>query len=113
MVEKVKITKSSGNVFKDLGFPNAEEMLAKANLASKINEIIKKRQLTQKEAAKILGIAQPNVSLLSRGILEDFSLERLMKFLSKLNQDVDIVIHTKHRYKIKTGLYGHIRVVYA
>ncbi len=85
MAEKIKITKSSGNVFKDLEFPNAEEMLAKANLASKINEIIKKRQLTQKEAAKILGIAQPNVSLLSRGILEDFSLERLMKFLSKFN----------------------------
>ncbi len=115
MAEKISITKGSKNVFKDLGYSDveAEAMLAKANLASKINEIIKERKLTQKEAAKILGISQPNVSLLGRGILKEFSLERLMRFLSRFNQDVEIVIHKPRRKNKKEGLLGHISVVYA
>lgn len=112
---RISIAKSSGNVFKDLGYSDleAEEMLAKANLASKINEIIHKRDLTQKEAARILRISQPNVSLLSRGILKEFSIDRLMKFLSRLNQDVEIVIHERpYRKSKKTNTFGHISVVY-
>jgi predicted XRE-type DNA-binding protein len=60
----------------------------------------------------MLGISQPNVSLLSRGILEDFSIERLMRFLNKLNQDVDIVIHLAPKNEIHQK-FGRIRVLYA
>ena len=76
--------KSSGNVFADLGLPNAEDRLAKAELARKINEIIGKRRLTQVEAAELLGVDQPKISALARGRLEGFSLERLMRFLNVL-----------------------------
>jgi predicted XRE-type DNA-binding protein len=117
MTEKIAIINSSGNVFKDLGYHDAEveEMLAKADLASKINEILfKEMNLSQTEAAEILGLSQPNVSLLQRGILKDFSLERLVRFLSKLNQDIEIVIYKKHYAKNnKRRLFGHIRVAYA
>lgn len=116
MTEEITIINSSGNVFKDLGYRDteAEEMLAKADLASKINEILfKEMNLSQTEAAEILGISQPNVSLLQRGILKDFSIERLVRFLSKLHQDVDIVVHKKHYAKnSKRRLFGHIRVAY-
>jgi len=114
---KTKILqKSSGNVFKDLDFPNAEEMLAKAALATQINTILQEQNLTQKEIAKLLSISQPNVSLLSRGILEGFSLERLIKFLNQLNQDIEIVVHKKPpitQGNKKNTLYGHLTVVYA
>lgn len=110
--EKVVFTKSTGNVFEDLEFSNSEEMLAKAKLASSINEILQSRKLTQKEIAKVLNISQPHVSLLSRGVLESFSLERLLLFLKKLHQDIDIVVHVKPNRKIGYK-YGHIRVVYA
>ena len=82
----------SGNVFADLGFPNAEEMLAKAELAQKINAIITRRRLTQAEAAKLLGVDQPKVSALKRGRLSGFSLERLVRFLILLGRDVEIVV---------------------
>ncbi|MFA6409006.1 MAG: helix-turn-helix transcriptional regulator [Gammaproteobacteria bacterium] len=110
------LQKSSGNVFKDLGFPNSEEMLAKAALATQINAILQEQNLTQKEVAKLLSISQPNVSLLSRGILEGFSLERLIKFLNQLNQDIEIVVRKKPitaQENKKVALYGHLKVVYA
>ncbi|MCI0349905.1 MAG: helix-turn-helix domain-containing protein, partial [Acidobacteriales bacterium] len=72
---------SSGNVFADLGFPNAEEMLAKAELAQKITAIIERRRLTQVRAAEVLGVDQPKISALKRGRLSGFSLERLVRFL--------------------------------
>ena len=74
-------TVSSGNVFADLGVPNPEEALAKAELAHKIIVLIRERGLTQVQAAKLLGIDQPKVSALIRGRLTGFSLERLMRFL--------------------------------
>ncbi len=117
MSKEITITKSSGNVFKDLGYTDleAEEMLVKASLASKINEIIfEELKFTQREAAEILGISQPNISLLNCGILKDFSIERLMRFLSILNQDIEIIVRKKHREKSKKlKLSGHIRVAYA
>jgi len=105
----------SGNVFKDLGYPNPEERLAKSELTRKINLIIQKRGLTQAEAAKILGISQPKVSLLSKGIVSGFSLGRLMLLLNKLNQDIEIVVHEKAypRRKTNSDIYGHLQVVYA
>lgn len=88
----IEYTESSGNVFADLGIPNPEEALAKAEIALKIGDIIKKKKLTQAQAAKILKISQPKVSLLLRGYLTNFSLERLLRFLNDLGQDVYISI---------------------
>ena len=91
-VDAIEYTESSGNVFADLGILNPEEALAKAEIASKIHDIIKEKKLTQAKAAKILEITQPKVSLLLRGYLTDFSLERLLGFLNELGQDVYISI---------------------
>jgi predicted XRE-type DNA-binding protein len=84
---------SSGNVFADLGLPNPEELLAKAELANKISVLIRERKLTQKEAAAVLGIDQPKVSMLLRGRLTGFSIERLMRLLMLLGQDIRISVH--------------------
>lgn len=88
----IEYTESSGNVFADLGIPNPEEAMAKAEIALKISDIIKKKKLTQAQAAKILKISQPKISLLLRGYLANFSLERLLRFLNDLGQDVYISI---------------------
>lgn len=84
--------RSSGNVFKDLGFKDAGEQLAKANLAIRISDIIEKRGYNQTKAAKTLGINQPKVSALVNGQLTGFSMERLIGFLIKLDQDVEIFV---------------------
>jgi len=82
----------SGNVFQDIGVPNPEEHLVKAQLVFRIDGIIKKRRLKQVEAADLLGIRQPDVSKMLRGDFRQFSVERLMRFLVALNQDVEIVV---------------------
>jgi predicted XRE-type DNA-binding protein len=82
----------SRNVFKDLGVPNAEEHLVKAQLVFKISSIMKERRLKQVEAAELLGIRQPDVSKMLRGEFRQFSVERLLRFLVALNQDVEIVV---------------------
>jgi predicted XRE-type DNA-binding protein len=87
------VFEGSGNVFADLNLPNSEERLAKAGLASAIQDVIDMRGLSQLEAAKIMGIDQPKVSKIMRGRLSDFSTERLMNFLVHLGLDVDIVVH--------------------
>lgn len=86
------ITESSGNVFADLGLPNPEQELMKAELTLQIYRIIKERKLTQTEAAKILGLKQPHVSLLMRNRAGSFSVGRLMEFLTALGQDVEIAV---------------------
>jgi predicted XRE-type DNA-binding protein len=95
MSKDTDITKSTGNVFADLGLPDAEEALAKAEIASQICDIIVRRRLTQSKAAAILGIDQPKVSALMRGRLEGFSSERLFRFLNALGRDVEIMIKPK------------------
>lgn len=90
-------TAGSGNVFADLGFPQPEELLAKAELAHKITSIIKQQRLTQAQAARLLGIDQPKISALNRGRLSGFSLERLMRFLVLLGSNVEIVVKPKTR----------------
>ena len=82
----------SRNVFKDIGVPNAEEHLVKAQLVFKIGGIMKQRRLKQVEAADLLGIRQPDVSKMLRGEFRQFSVERLLRFLVALNQDVEIVV---------------------
>src|SRR5690349_19689742 len=107
----IEIEESSGNVFADLGLPNPEESLVKAELAVQINMLIKKRKLNQTDAAKLLGLDQPKVSALSRGRLSGFSVERLFKLLSILNQDIEIVIRP-HRGRENHSI-PHIHVRYA
>ncbi len=104
----VEYVESSGNVFADLGVANPEEAMAKAEIALKICEIIKKKRLTQAQAAKILKISQPKVSLLLRGYLTNFSLERLLRFLNDLGQDVYISITPAPRSKHGTTKIGNV-----
>lgn len=92
MNEATRFTESSGNVFADLGLSDSDELLAKARLAGRISDIIDERGLTQKEAAKLLGVDQPKVSMIVRGHLDRFSIDRLMQFLTKFNQEIEITI---------------------
>jgi predicted XRE-type DNA-binding protein len=95
--DEIEYEESSGNVFADLGLPDADELLLKAGLARQISVIIEERGLTQAEAARILGTQQPRVSQLVRGALGGFSLERLIRFLNALGRDVEIVVHEQAR----------------
>lgn len=82
----------SDNVFADVGLPNADEHLIKAKLVFKIDRIMKERRLKQVEAAAALGVKQPDISKMLRGDFRQFSVERLMRFLVALGQDVEIVV---------------------
>lgn len=97
MTAKDKIEEGRGNVFADLGLPDAEELESKAQLAYRIAEIIRGRHLTQAEAANVLGATQPIVSNLMNGQLHGFSLERLVRFLNALDRDVEIVVKRRPR----------------
>jgi predicted XRE-type DNA-binding protein len=88
-------TPSSGNVFADLKLPQADDLLAKAELAAKIISEVQRRRLTQSQAAAILGIDQPKVSALRQGKLSGFSIERLMRFLLLLGRDIQITVKEK------------------
>jgi predicted XRE-type DNA-binding protein len=90
--DRIRVTKGSGSVFRDLGFPNPEREELKARLILRIYRIIKARKLTQAAAGEILGIRQPHVSGLMRGQSGNFSVERLMDFLTALGQDVEITV---------------------
>jgi predicted XRE-type DNA-binding protein len=92
---EIPVTPSSGNVFADLGFAEPEEELTKAQLASHIRQVVKRRRLTQVAAAALMGIDQPKVSALLNGRLASFSTERLMRLLTTLGQDVEIVVREK------------------
>jgi len=96
-MKKGEVTVGSGNVFKDLGLKNPEELLAKAKLAARIVQILEERKVTQTQAAQLLGVDQPKVSLIYRGRLDDFSVERLMRFLTALHRDIRIVVGEKPR----------------
>ncbi|MEI8153991.1 MAG: helix-turn-helix transcriptional regulator [Hyphomicrobiales bacterium] len=97
----------SGNVFADLGFENAEQELLKAHLTLQIYKIVKARKLTQAQAAALLGIQQPHVSLLMRNRAGTFSVERLMEFLNALGLDIEI------RLKKTRKAHGQMSVVAA
>jgi predicted XRE-type DNA-binding protein len=94
---KPESTVSSGNVFTDLGLPDSDELLAKADLAHQITSIAKHRHLTQTETARILGTTQPKVSDLFAGRLNGFSMERLIRFLNALDRDVQIIVTVKSK----------------
>jgi predicted XRE-type DNA-binding protein len=97
-------TVSGGNVFADLGLPNAEELQAKAVLANQIASIVTHRHLTQVEAARTLGTGQPKVSELLAGRLDGFSIERLIRYLNALDRDVQIVVSPKPRTRAHATL---------
>ena len=107
--EKKDVVKSSGNVFTDLGLSDAEERQTKVRLVVAINRLIGRRRLSQAKAARVLGINQPKISALSKYRREGFSVERLMRFLVALDQDVEIVI----RHKPRTRSAGRVFVTAA
>ena len=92
-----KIVRSSGNVFADLGFTDAGERQTKVRLAMAINDVLQRRGLSQGKAAELLGINQPKVSALSKYRLEGFSGERLMRFLTSLSHDIEIIVRNRPR----------------
>ena len=96
---ETKIERGSGNVFADLGRPDADAQLLKAELVTRLDEIIRRRRLTQVQAAELLGLSQPDVSRLLRGNFRDYSVERLLRLLMALGRDVDIVIRKPKRHR--------------
>ncbi len=109
MKAKREVTASSGNVFADLGLASPEEAQAKAALTVQISELISARSLTQAAAGRLLGVDQPTVSALLRGHLSGFSTERLMRFLTALGSNVQIVV--RHRPGARGR--GHLKVLSA
>ena len=107
--ERVEIHEGSGNVYRDLGFPDSDEMLVKAQLVSKIREIIRSKGLTQMEAAKILGLPQPKLSGILRGQFRGVSERKLIDCLTRLGRDVEIVV--KDTSRRRAG--GKLTVVFA
>jgi predicted XRE-type DNA-binding protein len=97
------------NIFSALGLPNADELLAKALMARAIRRIIAERGLTQQAASRVLGISQPDVSALTRGHLNGFSLDRLSRLLTLLGQDVRIVVQPKPASRTKATLRTLVR----
>src|SRR5947209_14546149 len=95
--ESGTITRGSTNVFEDLGYPDAAERQAKLRLAYALNQVLDDRQLSQEDAAKVLGVTQPKVSALRHYKLAGFSVERLMNLLTAFDHDVEIVIRRKPR----------------
>ncbi len=107
MSKKIEVEEGSGNVFADIGLPNPEERLAKADLAIRITEAIRARRLTQTQAARVLKIDQPKISRLLRGQLSGFSTERLMHFLTLLGRDVEITV----KPVLRSRRQGRLRVI--
>ncbi len=105
--DNTTIVRGSGNVFADLGFENPEEELLKSRLAALVNRGVEAKGWTQHQTAKVLGIKQPDVSDLTRGRLEHFSVERLLNFLSKLDHQVTItVVNKKDKLPTKKIILG-------
>ncbi|TAJ76617.1 MAG: XRE family transcriptional regulator [Gallionellaceae bacterium] len=103
------IVRGSTNVYADLDLGNAEEMLVKAQLATEINDIIKRRKLTQVQAAELLGITQPKLSGLLRGQFRGISESKMLECLTRLGRDIEIVVKSTPRSRTE----GHVKVVFA
>lgn len=104
-IDTIPVTRGSSNVFADLGLPNPEERLAKAQLAARIDDVIRRRKLTQQQAAKLIGIDQPKISHLLHGRLSGFSTQRLIDFLNALGQDVEIIVRAAPRSRKRGRLH--------
>jgi len=106
---RIEVVPSSGNIFADLGRPNADEKQTKVQLAVAINDLIRRQQLSQSVAARRLNVNQPKVSALLNYQLQGFSVERLRKFRTALDRDVEIVI----QHQSRGGKRGRILVTAA
>lgn len=104
-----KIEHGSTNVYADLGMADAEEMLVKAQLATKIGDILRRRKLTQVQAAELLGITQPKLSGLLRGQFRGISETKMLECLTRLGRDIEIVVKSAPRSRTE----GHVSVVFA
>jgi len=104
-VDRTSVTRGSGNVFADIGLPNPAEQLAKAQLVSMIDDVIRDRGLTQENAAALMGIDQPKVSHLLRGRFHGFSTHRLLEFLNALGRDVEIVVRAAPKSRKRGRLH--------
>lgn len=108
MSDTTEYTVGSGNVFADLGHPDPEEALLKAQLAREISEAIRERKLTQERAAEVLGLDQPKVSAIMRGRLSGFSVHRLLRCLTALERDVTITVGPKKQERGRIDLASKI-----
>lgn len=102
--KQTEIEAGTGNVFADLGYPDAKERSLKVELAMEVNRLLEERGLAQDRAAKLLGIRQPHVSDLVRYRLNRFSVERLLDFLTRLGQDVEIRIAARPSGRRRSGV---------
>jgi predicted XRE-type DNA-binding protein len=105
MTDEITVHDSSGNVFADLGIEDADEYMAKSELAAQILRIVQRQRLTQAKVAKLLGIRQPKVSELLRGRLDGFSADRMLRFITRLGYDVQIKLS-----KARTRTQGHMEI---
>ena len=101
------VAKSRGNVFADLGFADAETHALKAEMVRRVADLIKQQRLTQKAAAERMGVPQPDVSKMLKGQFRPFSVERLMRFLNDLGQDVEITLKKPVRKKGRGSVTVH------
>jgi predicted XRE-type DNA-binding protein len=101
---EITVEKSSGNIYADLGYVDSDDMLVKAQIVAKIAEIIDQRRLTQEQAAEILGLTQPKISRLLRGQFRGVSERRLLRCLTKLGRDVQIVVRQTPRRRAQGRL---------
>ena len=104
MTRKVKVEVGSGNIFADLGLPDADSHFLKAQIVSEIYRLTHERKLTQAEAGKRMSISQPEVSRMFKGNFREYSIDRLMGFLTSFNRDIEIVVKP-HK---KSGKVGRI-----
>ncbi len=95
----IPIQEGSGNVYADLGYADAEDMMVKAQLVTKIADIIRQRGLTQERAAKLLGLTQPKISRLLKGQFRGISERRLLRCLTRLGRDIEIVVKPSSRHR--------------
>lgn len=90
-----QVVESSGNVFADLGLPNADEHLLKAEIVVQLKRLMQANKLTQTKAATLIGIAQGDLSNILRGKYRGFTIERLMRLLTAFDQDIDIHVRPR------------------
>ena len=122
-----EIHETKGNIFADLGLPDAEAHFLKAQIVAELYRLVSARKLTQIKAGSVMGITQPEVSRLFKGNFREYSVERLMEFLTGFGQDVDIIVKPRRRAgargqisfkpvmaSLRTGLAfpSHFREVY-
>lgn len=105
--ERVEVYESTGNIFADLGLPDAEAHFLKAQIVAELYRLIAERKLTQAKAGALMGVSQPEVSRLFKGNFREYSVDRLMAFLTAFDRDVEIISRPRPG-KAKDGERGHI-----